>query len=88
MYRGQTIAKSTSLRQRLLNLNIHKRYPGVLKINFQIPSRDLGTLDLRSDPGICILTSAPGDSDPGGLQIHFEYHVSRVQILTDINNKI
>lgn len=87
MYRDQTIAKSTSLRQRFLNFNVHKQYPGELKINLPAASRDLGTLDLRSDPGICILTRAPSDSDSGGLQIHFEYHVSGVQIVTDINDK-
>ena len=38
------------------------------------------------DPGICILTSALGDSDSGGLQIHFE-QVSRVDIVTDITEK-
>lgn len=40
-------------------------------------------VDLR----ICILTSVPADSDSGCLQIHFE-QVSRVDIVTDINDKI
>lgn len=41
----------------------------------------------RPEVDPCILTGALADSHSGGLQIHFEQQVSRVDIVTDINDK-
>lgn len=78
---GENVAKASTLRPWFFNFNVHKKYPGGLKIKFQAPSRDFGILDLRRDPEICILQALLV------ILFHPKQHVSRVEIVTDLNDK-